>query len=146
MVSVYTRTYVGWDGRHTKVGDQAVRAKWDGYVSTGEHFKHSICGSLDAGIDEVGAIAGTPAAGDVGQPVSDGHYGYNGRSSYVGANGCYEHAIWDGRPASEFLHLEPLLGLPLLAPLGNMHPTGVTSKPMGVAGLAPSGVASTPFR
>jgi len=47
--------------------------------------------------------------------------------------------------APEFLHLEPLPGLSLLAPLGNLCLTGITSKPIGAAGLAPSGITSTPF-
>ena len=47
--------------------------------------------------------------------------------------------------APEFLHLEPLPGLPLLAPFGNLCPRGITSQLIGAAGLAPSGVTSMPF-
>jgi len=45
----------------------------------------------------------------------------------------------------ELPHLEPLPGLPLLAPLGNLCLTGVTSTPAGAARLAPSDIMSTPF-
>ena len=44
-------------------------------------------------------VGGTPIVSAVGQPVSDGHYTYAGRSGYAGANGHYEHAVWDGSHA-----------------------------------------------
>ena len=107
----------------------------------------------------------------VWQLVSDGHYGYAGRSSmYLSASAVAgkpeEGQVFDlylffsstavanmGAMSTtfqtakepEFLHLEPLPGFPLLAPLGNLCPTGVMSKPIGAAGLVPSGVTSTPF-
>ena len=37
---------------------------------------------------------------------------------------------------SELLYLEPLPGLPVLAPLGNLCPTGATSTPFAAAGTA----------
>jgi len=45
----------------------------------------------------------------------------------------------------EFLHLQPLIGLLLLAPLGNTCPMGVMSKPIGATGLATSGITNMPF-
>ena len=44
-----------------------------------------------------------------------------------------------------FQYLEPLPGLLLLAPLGNLCPMGITSMPIGAAGLAPSGIVSMPL-
>jgi len=85
-------------------------------------------------------MAGTPAVGAIGEPISDGRNGYTGRSSYAGANGHYEHAIRDSWCARV-----PAPGLVLLAPLGNLCPTGVASKPIGAAGLAPSSITSMPF-
>jgi len=45
----------------------------------------------------------------------------------------------------ESMRLEPLVELLLLAFLGNLCPMGIMNMPVGVARLAPSGVASTPF-
>ena len=45
--------------------DQAVGAERDSYPGTGEPFEHTIHGGLDAGIDEVGAVAGAPAVSAV---------------------------------------------------------------------------------
>ena len=70
------RTYVNRGGQLTEVGGHAVRAERDDYAD--EHYKHTIRGGLNAGIDEVGAIGGTPAVGVIGQSMSDGHYGYAG--------------------------------------------------------------------
>ena len=46
----------------------------------------------------------------------------------------------------ELLLLEPLSELLLLVPFDSLCPTGVTSKPVGAARLAPSGIASMLFR
>ena len=74
-----------------------VRAIRDGYASTDKRYKHTLCDSLDAGVDVVGAVSGTPAAGTVRQPVSDEHHKHDGRSDYAGAIRHYEHAIQDGQ-------------------------------------------------
>jgi len=61
------------DSWHAGDGDHAVGAKRDGYAGTDERYEHTArdC-SLDARVDVAGAVGGTPAAGAVGQPVSDG--------------------------------------------------------------------------
>ena len=94
-VRVYSDVYVGRDGWCAGVGDQAARAGQDGYAVTSKHFEHTIHGGLDAGIDQVGPVAGAPRVGTVRQSVSNGCYGYAGRSSHAGTNGHYEHAIQD---------------------------------------------------
>jgi len=50
---------------------------------------------LDAGFDELGAVAGVLLPAPLGQPVTDGRYGYTGRSGHAGATWRYEHAVRD---------------------------------------------------
>jgi len=46
---------------------QAVGAERDGYAGASERLEHIICSSLDAGFNEVGAVARAPAVGAIGQ-------------------------------------------------------------------------------
>jgi len=122
-----------------------MAGEWDSYTGANERYEHTVRGSLDARIDEVGAVGRTPAAGIVKQSVSDGNYGYAGRSDYMFAPKGTTSTPFRTASAPEFPHLEPLPGLPLLALLHNLCPKGVTSMPVGAAMLAPSGVLSMPF-
>jgi len=68
LVRLYSEAYVGRDGQRAGVGDlQAVEAERDCYAGAGDRFEHTVRGSLDAGIDEFGVVAGAPAVGTVGQ-------------------------------------------------------------------------------
>jgi len=82
----------------------------------------AVCGSLDAGIDVVGAVGGTLLLCLIGIT-----------STLVGT-----------ARALESTHMEPLTELPLLAPLCNQCPTGITSTPLQGPLLAPRVVHDNP--
>jgi len=110
-IGVFSGTYVSQDGRRAGVGDHAVGTEWDGYAGNGEHFECIICGCLqclDVRINKVGAVGGTPAVSAIGKPASNRHDGY------AGANGRYEHAVWDswcaGLPAPGAVVRTPTAG------------------------------------
>jgi len=141
-IRVYSRAYICRDGWHAGLEDQAVRAKWDSY---GERFEHTIHCSLDAGIDEVETVAEAPAVAvcAIGQPVSDGRYGYASQSSYADAKlpMCVTSMPFGMAGMPKFLQWETPAAGASRQPMSN----GVKSKPIGVAGLVPSGITSMPF-
>jgi len=59
----YKRTI--WDGQRAGARDHAIGAEWYGYVGANGHYEHNICGGLDAGVDVVAVISGTPAANTI---------------------------------------------------------------------------------
>ena len=117
------------------------------YAGADERYEHTIRGGLDVGIEEVGAVGRTPAAGTIQQSVTDGRYGYAGRSSYAGTNKCYEHAIRDSWQAAVATPLA-VARTPTAGAIGQAVSDGRYEQAIWssqAARLVPSGIVSMPF-
>jgi len=67
--------YVDFQSKDLKPYKRDIAEEEDVYADADERFEHTVHGGLDSVIDEFGAVAGAPAVGAVGQPVSDGATG-----------------------------------------------------------------------
>ena len=101
------------------------------------HYEHAITDGQSAGVATIGAVARTPAAGIVGQPVSDGCYEHTSRSGHAGALGIVSRPFVMARALeSGWLELPSTLGW-----LGSTNTSGRPELPdvlVGVVMLAPS--------